>query len=109
LWRMSPWVLSGTSLLLGALTGADALLGLLALSSPRQALPEPSPNVLPLPTIRPRSRLPLSTILGFCQLALQLLDALALWLIVGPQAREVEAPGPQSLKPPASPSSRICC
>jgi hypothetical protein len=49
-WRMPPWGLSGTSLLLGVLMGANALLGLLALSRPRQALPEPGPNALPLLT-----------------------------------------------------------
>jgi hypothetical protein len=37
------------SLLLGALTGSSALHGLLALSSPRRALPEPRSNALPTP------------------------------------------------------------
>ena len=68
-----------------------ALFGLLALSSPRQALPEPHHDAPRTPTIGRRSMLLLSAILGFYLCALQLLGVQYRWLIVDATAY-VEGP-----------------
>ena len=78
------------SLLLAALMGVNAEHGLVGLSSPRQALPEPRSIALRPPMIGLRSRLILSTMPGSCRFALQRLDTrwsllMGLWFLVGAQ------------------------
>lgn len=81
-WMIPAWGLVGTSLLLGALNGLGALIGLLALNSPRQAFASPhaGPSIEPSMALRRWGLL--SATLGFCLFAVQVIGAQYLWLLV---------------------------